>query len=179
MKKLAILSILFLFTGPVDAPAGGDHPTTLRPLGSGPPVYPLSREMRTRLKLPARPPVDVDRKHPGRVHPIHPGHKPGRPGPSYPGYGRTGGTTVVQELQPIVVINNPVPVEPLPAPQPQKIWVPPVMETRTLPGYWDYGIKKRWMGDHWRYEQDFGQKNWVPASQVEIVTQAGYWKAVE
>ena len=53
------------------------------------------------------------------------------------------------------------------------------MDVRTEPGYWDYGVKKMWMGDHWRYEQDVTQKKWVPASQVEYVKQAGYWKVAE
>ena len=64
-------------------------------------------------------------------------------------------------------------------PEPDKVWVPPVTETRTVPGYWDYAIKKTWMGDYWRFEQDLGDKTWVPESQVTVVTQEGYWKTVE
>jgi hypothetical protein len=87
-------------------------------------------------------------------------------------------TTVVKEAPTIVIVNPPPPAE-SPPPEPQKIWVPPVMGIRTEPGYWDYGVKKRWMGDHWRYEQDVTRKTWVPEAQVEVVKQAGYWKLAE
>lgn len=178
IKKLAILSILFLFAGPVELPAGSDHGPALRPLGSGPPIYPLSREMRTRLKMPVRLPVDpLPPVKP--VHPIVPGHKPDRPGNGYPRHGWTGSTSVVREVQPIVIVNAPPPEPISPPPQPRMVWVPPLMETRTQPGYWDHGIKKVWMGDHWRFEQDFKEKTWVPESEVRVVRQAGYWKPVE
>jgi hypothetical protein len=35
------------------------------------------------------------------------------------------------------------------------------------------------MGDHWRYEQDFEERKWVPETQVTVVEQEGYWKIVE
>lgn len=79
----------------------------------------------------------------------------------------------------IVVVAPPVHQEPPPAPEPQKIWVPPVMGTRTEPGYWDYGIRKVWMGDHWRFEQDLNQRRWMPEKKIEVVKQEGYWKLVE
>jgi hypothetical protein len=93
-------------------------------------------------------------------------------------WGPTTTTTVVKE-SPTIVIVNPPPAEEPPPPEPRKTWVPPVMGIRTEPGYWDYGVKKVWMGDHWRYEQDFTEKTWVPASQVKYVKQAGYWKVAE
>jgi len=86
---------------------------------------------------------------------------------------------VVRETQPIIIVYNPPPVAPAPPPTPQRIWVPPVLDTRSEPGYWDYGVKKVWMGDHWRYEQDHEKRVWVPASQVKYIKQEGYWKPVE
>jgi hypothetical protein len=35
------------------------------------------------------------------------------------------------------------------------------------------------MGDHWRFEQDYNQRKWVPERQVQVVKQEGYWKIVE
>jgi hypothetical protein len=86
---------------------------------------------------------------------------------------------MVREIQPIIIVTQPPPQEPPPAPEPEKVWVPPVMGTRTEPGYRDYGIRKSWMGDHWRFEQNFDQPIWVPEKQVEVVKQEGYWKIVE
>jgi len=113
-----------------------------------------------------------------------PGIKPphhGKPKPPMhvrPRYVWPATTTVVKEVPTIVIVNPPPPAEP-PPPEPQKTWVPPVMGVRTEPGYWDYGVKKKWMGDHWRYEQDVTRKTWVPEAQVEYVKQAGYWKVAE
>lgn len=119
-------------------------------------------------------------KHPGKpVHPIYPGTKPGKPGYHRPIYWWPATRTVVRETETIIIVSPPPPTEPPAPPEPQKVWVPPVMDTRTEPGYWDYGVKKIWMGDHWRYEQDAENKVWVPASQVPYVKQAGYWKFVE
>jgi hypothetical protein len=135
----------------------------------------MSPEMRARLKLPIRFPVE--NATPGKPdHPTFPGRKRGH---GRPGFVFPFGTTVVRETQPIVIVNNPAPPEPAPPAEPQKTWVPPVMGLRTEPGYWDYGIRKVWMGDHWRYEQDPGKKTWVPASQVAYVMQEGYWQIVE
>ncbi len=118
--------------------------------------------------------------HPGSpgkpVHPIYPGYKPGH---GRPVYWWPASTTVVQETPPIIIVNNPPPAAPAPPPEAEKVWVPPVMDTRIEPGYWDYGIKKMWMGDHWRYEQDHDERIWVPESQVKYVKQEGYWKTVE
>lgn len=178
MNKIAILSILFIFAGPMDLSALRDHPPALKPIGSGPPIYPLSPEMRARLKMPMRMPVVPG--SPGKpVHPIYPGDKPGKPGHGHPRYWWPASTTTVRETQPVIIVNNPPPAAPAALPEPQKAWVPPLIDTRTEPGHWDYGIRKKWMGDHWRYEQDFEDRKWVPESQVEYVKQEGYWKFVE
>jgi hypothetical protein len=104
-------------------------------------------------------------RHPVKpVHPIHPGDKPHKPGYKPPGYWWPATRTVVRETETIVIVTTPAPAEPPAPPKPEEIWVPPVMGTRTQPGYWDYGVKKVWMGDHWRYEQDLDARVWVPES---------------
>ncbi len=178
MNKIALLSILFLFVGPMELPAFRDHRPAVEPLGSGAPIYPLSRELRNRLKMPVR--LTVDPVSSGKpFHPINADNKPVRPGHGRPVYWGPAVTTVVKEIQPIIIVNLPLPAEPAAAPEPQKVWVPPIMDTRTEPGYWDYGVRKMWMGDHWRYEQDVADKTWVPDSQVEYVKQEGYWNFAE
>jgi len=127
-------------------------------------------------RFPSKPEHRPEPARPGFKPPHH--HKPGRPIHIRPRYGWPTTTTVVKEVPTIVIVNPPPPADP-PPPKPREIWVPPVMGVRTEPGYWDYGVKKKWMGDHWRYEQDVTQKTWVPAAQVEYVKQAGYWKLAE
>jgi len=193
MKRILIFTLLFLLAGPQHLFAdrtyhGMNHrigarlhahpqPQHMRN-GFKRPARRASRDMRSRFKRPARLPV-----HPGSpgkpVHPIYPGYKPGRPGHGHPGYWWPTSTTVVRETQPIIIVVNPPPVVPAPPPQPEEVWVPPVMDTRTEPGYWDYGVKKVWMGNHWRYEQNHEERIWVPASEVRYVKQEGYWKPVE
>jgi len=152
MKRMAVLTILMVIASPPNLMAFDDR----RPVG------------RVLDTIPPRDPPGQQRDKPRH----RPGH--GRPITVWP-----GSTTVVREIQPIVIITPPSPQEPPPAPEPEKVWVPPVMDTRTEPGYWDYGIRKVWMGDHWRYEQDFDQPTWVPEKQVDVVKQEGYWKIVE
>ncbi|MFO7713190.1 hypothetical protein [Desulfosarcina sp.] len=178
MKKIALALTVLFFACPMDLQAFRDHPPAVKPLGSGPATYPLSPQMRARLKMPVQLPVDSVR--PGKPgQPIYRGSPPGRRGHGRPAYWWPAGTTQVQEPQPIIIVNTPPPASPTSPPEPQRTWVPPVMDTRTEPGYWDYGIRKVWMGDHWRYEQDQDEKTWVPASTVEYVKQAGYWKIFE
>jgi len=116
------------------------------------------------------------------VQPIDPGHKPGKPDrPPFhgrPHYWWPATTTVVKEVPTVIIVQPPPPAVPEP-PEPKEVWVPPVIGTRTEPGFWDYGVRKVWMGDHWRYEQDVTRKTWVPESQVQYVQQAGHWKMVE
>ena len=116
------------------------------------------------------------------VHPIHPGHKPGKPHrPPFhgrPHYWWPTTTTVVKEVPTVIIVQPPPPDLPKP-PKPKEVWVPPVLGLRTEPGYWDYGVRKVWMGDHWRFEQDVTSKTWVPESQVRYIKQAGYWEVAE
>ena len=123
---------------------------------------------------------------PGRrgktIRPISPGLRPGKPNrPPFhgrPHYWWPTTTTVVKEVPTVIIVQPPPPAEPEPT-KPKEVWVPPITGTRTEPGYWDYGVRRVWMGDHWRYEQDVTSKTWVPESQVRYVQQAGYWKVVE
>ena len=176
MKKLALI-ILLLFAGSPELLAKRDR--DVRPVG----------------KVLDTVPLDESRTHsdprPGeRFKP--PGHRPGKPGhPIYPGYRPPwpgqgplpspwpATTTIVREVQPVIIVNTPPAADPPAPPEPQKVWVPPVMDTRVEPGYWDYGIRKVWMGDHWRYEQDFDRPTWVPEREVRYVRQEGYWSIVE
>ena len=183
MKKMVVLSIVLLFAGPADLPAFRGHRPAVDPVGGAVRATPTLREIRARMKMPIR--ISMDNRHAGKpVRPVYPGNKPGSPGYGHPvkhrpRYGWPTGTTVVREVQSVIIVNNPPPEAPAAPPQPEKVWVPPVMGTRTEPGYWDHGIRKVWMGDHWRYEQDFEDRKWVPESQVAIVEQQGYWKIVE
>lgn len=181
MKKIVVLSMLLIFAIPVDLPAFRDHRSASNTLGTVAPIQPRSAKMHSRLRKPIR--LPMDEWDPGRqVRATHRGHKPVRSGHGRHGshtYWRPIRTTVVREIQPIIIVNYPPPAEPTPPPEPQKTWVPPVMGTRTEPGYWDYGIRKQWMGDHWRYEQDFEDKIWVPEAQVAVVKQEGYWQIIE
>ena len=193
MERIMLMALLLLFAGPQDLFADRSHHGMDNRIGARWHAQPQSQDMRSRFKrAPQRPSHDLRSRfglpsrlplHPGSpgkpVRPSYPGYKPGRPGLGRPGYGWPASTTVVRETQPIIIVNNPPPVAPAPPPEPDEVWVPPVMDTRTEPGYWDYGVKKVWMGDHWRYEQDHEERIWVPASQVRYVKQEGYWKTVE
>lgn len=193
MQKIVLVTLLLIFAGPQDLFADRSHHGTHHRFGIRSNTQPPSPDIRSRFNRSARRPSHDKRSrfrqpsrrslHPGSPgkpgHPIYPGYKPGRPGHGRPGYWWPASTTVVREIQPIIIVNNPPPVVPALPPEPEEVWVPPVMDTRTEPGYWDYGVKKVWMVDHWRYEQDHEERIWVPASQVRYVKQEGYWKPVE
>jgi len=133
----------------------------------------ISHEMRVRLGLPIRVPL-----RPEIREQIHRARHDRRHADRYPSYAPTiATTTVINEIRPVVVVSPPAETE-SPAPV-KREWVPPLKETVTRPGYWDYAIKRTWMGDHWRYTQDLSKKTWVPATQVQVVTREGYWKIVE
>lgn len=181
MKKILLIFFLLLFSSPGNLFADGRHDhSDDRPDNPSSPRS-FSQDMRSRLGLPARLPSQDMRsrlKLPVRF-PVGPNHQPSKHGHDRRYDHRPVATTVVQEIQPIIVVSPPLPTQPPLPSEPEKVWVPPVTDTRTETGYWDYGIKKTWMGDHWRYEQDPEQRVWVPESQIEVVTQAGYWKIVE
>lgn len=179
MKKMAVLAIFLVIASPLHLEAFDDHRPVGRVLDTIPPRDPPEQEQdngdRHPHGLPQRP------NSSGTPHrPNHPADRPHHhPGRRRPLTVLPGSTTVIREIQPIIIVTPPSPKEPPPAPEPEQIWVPPVMGTRTEPGYWDYGIRKTWMGDHWRYEQDFDQPVWVPEKQAEYVKQEGYWKIAE
>lgn len=180
MKIIVALTMLMIVFSPHSAMASSTH----RPVGKVLDTIPTRNRTDQRSvtggnharHLPRRSTVSVRPQrstHPRKSHPSRSRHR--RPFMTWPAQT----TTVVREFQPIVIVAPPVHQEPPPTPKPQKIWIPPVMGTRTEPGYWDYGIRKVWMGDHWRFEQDNDQREWVPDRQVEVVKQEGYWKSVE
>ncbi|MBR9985109.1 MAG: hypothetical protein KFF68_04295 [Desulfosarcina sp.] len=195
MKRILIVALLLLFAGPRDLFAERSHRSrqeTHHRFGIRADTQPQSQDIRSRYKRSRLPAHDLRSRfrppsrrplHPGSpgklVHPGYPVYHPGRPGHGRPGYWWPAGTTIVREIQPIIILNHPPPAAPAPPPEPEKVWVPPVMDTRTEPGYWDYGVKKVWMGNHWRYEQNHDERIWVPASRVKYVKQEGYWKPVE
>lgn len=191
MQLILILSLLCLLTGPAEVMAdryqsGARAGLRLQARAMSRDIH---RQMRSPKLLPSRGGLGRHRLpsqlpvYPGStgkpVHPIYPGHKPCKPGHDRPRYWWPVSTTVTQEPPTIIIVNAPPAAEPPVPPEPEKIWVPPVMDTRTEPGYWDYGVKKIWMGDHWRYEQDFEEKTWRPESEVQYVKQAGYWTSAE
>ena len=190
---LATLIICLLIL-PVNASAGRYHsafrgaipPAAIAVPGHGKSPAVSTTRRHGQLKIGRHPLKKRFKAKPGTrrkpVHPIYPGHKPGKPNrPPFhgrPHYWWPATTTVVKEVPTVIIVQPPPPAAPEP-PKPKEIWVPPVLGLRTEPGYWDYGVKKIWMGDHWRYEQDVTSKTWVPESQVKYVQQAGYWKVVE
>lgn len=190
MKKLLLLASILLCAGSenlcaerialetshkIDVRSQIRHPPRDGRSRLGPPAGRVSHDIRSRLKLPARLPLDADLPD-KPAYRGHPGEKSARTRHARPRRWWPVITTIQREVQPIVIVTPPLPAEPVPPPEPEKVWVPPVMDTRTEPGYWDFEIKKVWMGDHWRYEQDLKERTWVPATQVEFVKQAGYWR---
>jgi len=175
-----LLMVLLGLTAPVQL-AAFDHPhrgADATPVETDTqPEEAISHEMRVRLGLPVRLPLRPELREQIRrsreARRIR--HHPPAAGP----YVST--TTIVNEVRPIVVVAPPAAAAQTAPPEPEAVreWVPPVVETVTQPGYWDFAIKRTWMGDHWRYEQDRAEKIWVPATQVQVVTQAGYWRTVE
>ena len=178
MRRILMTAIVVVLFGGMEVLAGSAYVGSR--VGGLTSARPDMRGSRERIGSPfPRPPGDRFSRHPVKpVHPIHPGDKPHKPGYRPPGYWWPATRTVVRETETIVIVTTPAPTEP-PPPQPQEIWVPPVMGTRAEPGYWDYGVKKIWMGDYWRYEQDLDAKVWVPESEVQYVKQAGYWTVAE
>ena len=42
-----------------------------------------------------------------------------------------------------------------------EVWIPAKEERTWVPGFWSYGIRKTWRGDHWHYETNPNDKKWV------------------
>lgn len=170
MKRRMILLMVILLLGPIGLAAAEDRPGRRNDIGEKASIARArNEEMRRRLNLPVRLPIERDAHH-------H--HRKILPLPDYRYPYPASQTTVVKELQPIIVVTPAPPEKPPASPEIQYVWVPPVTEMRTEPGHWDYGIKKEWMGDHWRYSQDLAEKTWIPETRVEAVKQPGYWNIV-
>ena len=158
MKRHIALLIAWFLLGAIDPALAGDRPIHRNDTAENIAIAnSRNAEMRRRLNLPVQLPIDRETFRPPRD--------------PYP----ATQTTVVRELQPIIVVNPAPPEKPTASPEIQYVWIPPVTEMRTEPGHWDYGVKKEWMGDHWRYSQDLSEKTWIPETRVEAVKQPGYW----
>jgi len=180
VKPLIVVTALLLLHIPTNAPAFRYHRPESSRIGtlSSKPMVTTATHGRS-----ARPYNSAHRYH----FAVKPGHRPGhpvnkpcirqrrRPMVWYP----VAHTTVVREQSPVAVVRQPPVPEPARPPEPRKIWVPPVMDTRTVPGFWDYEITKTWMGDHWRFDQNLKEKKWVPEAVVQYVKQEGYWAFAE
>jgi hypothetical protein len=172
VKHLLLVTTLLLFLNPIHL-AASDHyrhgrvqvgPAALRPARPTQPVKDAAQPAFTR--------------QPG--YRAHRGHRPGKPCRGRPVTWWPIATAVAPQPAPVVIVFRPPPEPaPLPEPEPKKEWVPPVMATRTEPGYWDHPIKKVWMGDHWRFVQHLEKRRWVPEAVVAYVKQAGYWKTID
>ena len=179
MKISVVLAMLLVIGSPACSLASRDHRPVGKVLDTVPPRNAPQRrsvDHRHDRHQPQGPGFSDDsdrRSHPAKRFPHRPGQR--RPIHVWP----SGTTSVVREIQPIVIVAPPMPEPPPSLPEPAKVWVPPVMDTRIEPGYWDYAIRKVWMGDHWRYEQDKDRPKWVPERRVEFVKQEGYWKVVD
>lgn len=193
MKRMFFILLMLIFAAPPVLWAGGrnadwDHRSGIRRSIHAPARESWSRHRRTAgrplrnfrrrrpspVRLRRRP--EFSERH-RRLTRRHEEYRRARR--RHHGYWWPGRTVLVDEEQPIVIVNIPAPPEPPPAIEPQAVWVPAVMGTRTEAGYWDYAIKKVWKGDHWLFEQDFEKPRWVPPTTVEYVKQEGYWKIVE
>ena len=160
---------------------GAMPPAAIVPHGHGHHLGPSVTRRSWQQRIGRHP--STKRFHRKPVRPIHPTHGHGvrlrPPIHGRPHHWRPTTTTVIKEAPTTIIVIQPPPAAAQQPPKPKEVWIPPVMGQRTEPGYWDYGVKKVWMGDHWRYEQDVTSKSWVPASSVPYVEQAGYWKVVE
>lgn len=124
--------------------------------------------------------------------PIHkPGHKPGhkpdhgwhgppyylppynvyRPSYGYNGQSRDPETVIIREREIIrevpVIIQQPVP---------EKVWVPPVYETKIIKGHYIGGIKETIEDGYRTFSDDPEQNIWVPEKEIQVVKTPGYYK---
>lgn len=170
------VTVLCLFVAPMNGWAFREHGPAADASAYGNALQRSTHAITARLRQAMGSP-EVRKQSPPRGRRGDSGRRPYRPGHGRPPWVWPAASTVVRETRTIVIVAPPVEA-PTPPPEPQYVWIPPVMETRTEPGYWDYGVKKIWMGDHWRFEQNVREKTWVPPAQVTVVKQAGYWQPV-
>lgn len=177
MRRLQAVIILLFFATPMNGWALREHGPPAGASGYGNVLQRsngvITERFRQAMGLPV---VRQDSLPP--AHRDNSGRRIHRPGHRRPPWVWPVTSTVVRETRTIIIVAPPMEA-PTPPPKPRYEWVPPVMDTRTEPGYWDYGVNKIWMGDHWRFEQNVREKTWVPPAEVTTIKQAGYWKAVD
>jgi len=105
-----------------------------------------------------------------------------------PDYGYGGGNVVIPRgtvdryrdpAPTVVVVPQPAPAAPVdsePSVKTVRTWVPAEKETVWVPESTECGIKKQWMGDHWKYATDFKNCQKVPGRMETVVTRPGYLK---
>lgn len=121
--------------------------------------------------------------------PIHkPGHKPGHQprhgwyGPPYylppynvfrPSYGGSRNTETIIIKEKEVIREVPVIIQP---PEPEKVWVPPVYETKIVEGHFTNGIKETIEDGYRTFTDDPGQSIWVPEREIRVIKTPGYYR---
>ena len=174
MKTWCLTVAMLVLAAPISLSAfdSRDHEavvgTAKRPIKPG---KTFARDMKDRLGMPLSTEEIIEQAHQSR--------RASKRRPRRPHVTHVTTTTVVNEITPVIVVEQKAPEPAATKPEIEREWVPPEVETVTEPGYWDYTIKRTWMGDHWRYEQDLTQKTWVPPTTAEVVKREGYWRIVE
>lgn len=75
----------------------------------------------------------------------------------------------VKEQQPIIIQ--------VPAPEPEKEWVPPIYENKTIPGHFTSAITETVDGDGVKTFANNGEQVWVPESNQNSLVSPGYWRS--
>ena len=89
----------------------------------------------------------------------------------YDGGSRSRETIIIKEKE---VIRE-VPIF-IPSPEPEKVWVPPVYETKIIKGHYINGIKETIEDGYRTFTDDPEQKIWVPEKEIQVVKTPGYYK---
>jgi hypothetical protein len=97
----------------------------------------------------------------------------------YSRFRRGVGTVYRDDSPPIVVVApQPAPAQARREPQVKTVrnWVPPEKSSVWVPERKSCGIKKKWMGDHWKFSTDTQNCRTVPGRMEMVVTRPGYFK---
>lgn len=92
-----------------------------------------------------------------------------------PGYGRRNPrkeTIIIKEKE--VIREAPVIIQ---APEPERIWVPPVYEEKIVPGHYSSGFKE-WIDEkgYRNFTDDDSKRIWIPEHTIKTIKQEGYWR---
>ncbi|THB79958.1 MAG: hypothetical protein D3926_09610 [Desulfobacteraceae bacterium] len=166
-KVLSMAALLLLFTNGVQADWAmriGSSGTSFYYDTGAPKVYtpPYGPLARTRPDVSIRPDHPWD-GYPYRMRPYRL-HWPVK---------REKETVIIREKE--VIREVPVIIE-RPAPEPQKTWVPPVVEEKVIPGHYTHGIRSFVDEDGiLNFVDDNTRSVWIPEHTVQVVRQEGYW----